>query len=177
MHYLYSEGTIADQKGKALFTTLLKLAQENDLDKIKISVLCREAEVSRQFYYQHFTSKEQIIDSMFDQEYQQYLRIISKYQITGTYQMAVYFFKFFYDFRESINQMIKANLEYLVYYKFRDYFVEMLKNDLVDGHHEYSDYWSAYAAGGLSELLIAWIQKKTPESPERMAKILVEFIK
>lgn len=175
MHYLISGNTVSEKKNLALFQTLITMAQNQSLDQIKISELCKNAEVSRQFYYQHFTSKEQIINTIFDQQYQQYLRIVHKYQVKDIYQMSVYFFQFFEEFRKPMQQMINADLEYLIYYNFRDYFIDMLKNNVVVGHHEYSTYWSSFTAGGLTELLIAWIQNSKPESPEKIAQILVDF--
>lgn len=176
MHYLISGSTVTERKTMKLFESLISLAQNKTMEQIKISELCKSAEVSRQFYYQHFSSKENIVDTVFDQQYQQYLRIVNKYQVEDTYQMSVYFFRFFDEFRKPMQRLLNANLEYLIYYNFRDYFIDMLNKGIVKGHHKYSTYWSSYTAGGLTELLLAWIQNNEPESPEEIAHILVEFI-
>ncbi|HAT55537.1 MAG TPA: hypothetical protein DCW31_09950 [Lactobacillus sp.] len=149
--------------------------KQQSLNDIQIATLCREAKVSRMFYYRHFTSKEGIITDKFQREYQQYLRIIRKYKIHDPHQMAFEFFEFFRGFRDTTQELIDADLGYLVDYNFRDYFKDMLANHVIHGNQQYPDYWIAFAVGGLSQLLFSWIQKGTPESSTEMANIFFSF--
>lgn len=163
-------------KTQQLFLTLVDLLADRPLASIRVTVLCRQAGISRTFFYRHFKSPEDIIASEFSRRRDQYLHILVREQIHDPFSQTVRFFELFNSFREPAKQLIDANLRYILYFHFRDWLKNLVEAQLLQTTLQDPQYWTVYLAGGLSEMILLWLQNEPPQSPEQMAQMVFNFI-
>ncbi|VDG22720.1 TetR/AcrR family transcriptional regulator [Lactiplantibacillus mudanjiangensis] len=170
------ETTASIARRDVIFNALLQLLNTQTIDKISITALCQTAGVSRMFYYRHYQSYEDIITDKMERLFKSYRRYLTKYTIVSPQEMGELFFRFFQDYQTELRTMISSDLKYVIYYSFKDYLKILFEEQLIASPRvQNKDYWRAYSAAGLTELLFSWVINGCQESPEIMGPMVFQI--
>lgn len=166
---------------ESIFTALMLLMEKEDYSSITITQIAKKAGVSRMAYYRNYTSKEEIITDYFDYKFNKlFNKYFNKALVEDNFKFSQLILKYFTFFRKNkklVENIIKANLKYILIKKFNEYFQViyqnvMENNSMPDNVRSYSVY---YITGGLSEVLVSWVSNGMLESSEEIAEIICKF--
>lgn len=161
-----------------LTESLLALMQEKEYDKITVTEIVKNADLSRFAYYRHFNSKNDIllehIDRIFDVFFDRLgkLEKLSRYEFI--YQLTLIFEEnvTFFQLMSKINRvdLVKSRLEEN-YQRIWDAWLGRPANI----HTEQYDYYISYFSNAAVGMLMKWIDKKERESAEYIADLILKF--
>lgn len=138
---------------------LMQLLEEKKYSQITIKEICRRADLSRQTFYQIFTSKEEVIQYHFSALFQEFAKECNSFQDITIAQIAYQFYQFFYTHREFIEVLISNNLTFLLEQQFEVYLKKIDLFRSINDTEIYPDYTTAYIAGALTQILIHWFNQ------------------
>lgn len=172
---MYTGNNPTALKSKEMITdALVLLLQNNSFSKITIKQLCQSALVSRQTFYFLFETKEQVLESYFDDLFNQYI-----YQFQNSKKITLSFICqsamcYLLSHENFIAILVKNNLNYIMTKKLEQYLLELGK--LVDKENKLiDDYSIAFMSGALVETLSHHLKKNKEKSPEELA-LMIEGI-
>ncbi len=91
------------------------------------------------------------------------------------YDMAVFYFTYFKIQKHYIEILLKSGLADFFYKRFCSYLSNFFEGMEDKNSREYGNYLVQYESGGIYNVLMEWRKNDTKESPEIMAKLLVQF--
>lgn len=141
-----------------LRSAMLELLKENTYSHITIKDICNQADLSRQTFYQIFSSKEEIMEYHFMLLFEEFSEEYGNIDDSSVGKIAFHFFNFFYQKKAFINILIQNNMTYLLEEQFEKYLnqIELFHN--INVNEKYPDYSRAYIAGALTQILIHWFK-------------------
>ena len=149
----------------------LKELQKKPYDQIHVRDLCRTADVSRHTFYNIFQTKEDVlrkcINGIFD-------AISIRWSATGfpdAKQSIHIFVETFYENREFMDLLIRDRLENIL----AEEFVYAISGLSQMGEHRpqtHLDYHFAFYAGGLTSVLVHWMQDADRVSSDELIDLL-----
>ena len=160
---------------KQFETTLLAMMQEQDYNEIRITDLCKRAELTRNIFYRLFDSKEDVLFFMIDNCF---LKCSNSTKDISTKEKLVHFFEFWKSKRLILEVLNKNRLGvYLVTRGIPCCFLSDLGlQQMVDA--EWKDYdkeiLSFYLSGFIG-LLFYWCNNNFHLSSEEMAEIAYQI--
>ncbi len=142
-------------------------------EEINIKDLCKEADVSRQTFYNIFRTKEDVlrkcIDNIFD-------TILNQRSDTVDAIESIHIFvKTFYENRDFMDLLIRNHLEKILTEEFV-YAISGLSKRVENSQIEHLDYQLAFYAGGLTQILIHWMKDEERVSSDELIDILANWI-
>ena len=164
---------------KNITDALFSLMKEKKLQDITVSEIVKKAGVARASYYRNFDSKESIL---YDFGYKLHNEYISNIRFdlnkSLTYSSILYTFKYYFKYKDFILELCRNDLSYM-YLEMLNEFVEDAAGDMpANSIERYKIY--CYT-GAVFNMSIKWIEGGTKETPEEMAeemaKAFLEFIK
>lgn len=154
---------------ESLFIALMQLMEKKDFNSISITEIAEKAGVSRMAYYRNYQSKEDILTQYFDDIFAEFVSKILKREIRDIYTG---YFQFFREHKDLIEVLIKADMTYILNNKFLSYVDQLSKTIFSAFLKEINPYELYYAAAGLQQLLVKWVDGGCQESDEEMAAVL-----
>ena len=149
---------------------LYRLLSEKDLNKITVEDITQNAGVGRVTYFRHFSFKEEVLQFKLSRLWNRYCdthngTIRNRFDINN----ATAFFSFNYEIKDYLKALYQSGLEMIVFNVFRDI---LIPKDILSK----SWYREIFYSYGLYGLLDGWIQKDFAETPEQMAKMLLDIM-
>lgn len=160
---------------ESIFQALFLLMEKQEFKKISITDIVQRAGVSRMAYYRNFSSKEDILNTFLDSQFQRYTDSLDADPDLSFYELYQSFFAAFRGNSEWLKLLDKSNLTYLILERFTVYLHTILKDYFAPVEQSTSDYELAFAAGGLYNLLMKWSRGGMRESDEEMAKLAIKI--
>ncbi|MFV0466469.1 MAG: TetR/AcrR family transcriptional regulator [Lachnospiraceae bacterium] len=174
MHNTYTETQKFITK-ESIITALLKLLETHSFQEISITEITKLAGVSRMAFYRNYETKEDIISFYLDDMSIEFFNKF-KHVASPSKQVVLFeFFSFFYQKKDFLNILIKADILYLFEYKLSASLFHFFRNIESKSKPEYKSYLARFDSGGLHQVLMEWIKNDTPESPETMASLICQF--
>ena len=172
----YSTDSIENRKER-IFQATIHLLKTHPSTEINISELCKLANVSRMYYYRHYSSIDDVIQEKLDKMFQQYTRLVKKYQTKESNIFRLLFFKFFRQIKDELAVLLQSDLKYVVNYAFKQYLSQLLQQNLLTdpSNKEIGFYRQNYVAAGLTEVLSVWILTGAKESDTEMSEIIYKI--
>ena len=133
-----------------LEAALLKLLETEKYAKITVKDICREADLSRQTFYQMFDSKDELMEYHFSNLFAGFREGCGSLDDIGCNELACQFFHFFYDERAFVRLLIENNMTYLLEKEFERYLPQIALFRRINETEAYPDYSLAYVAGALT---------------------------
>ena len=156
---------------KLITEGFLKELQKKPYDQINVRDLCRTADVSRQTFYNIFQTKEDVlrkcINNIFD-------AIAARRSATGfpdAKQSIHIFVETFYENRMFMDLLIRDHLEMILVEEFV-YAISGLSQMGGQNTKKHLDYHFAYYAGGLTAVLIHWMQDADRVTSDELINLL-----
>lgn len=142
-------------------------------EEINVKDLCKEADVSRQTFYNIFRTKEHVlrkcIDNIFDM-------ILNQCADTVDAIESIHIFvKTFYKNRDFMDLLIRNHLEKILTEEFV-FAISRLSESMENSQREHLDYQLAFYAGGLTQILIHWMKDEERVSSDELIHILANSI-
>ena len=167
----------AIQSQKWLGESLIKLMEQQDYQTITIGAICKEADLSRQTFYNVFDNKDDILRFCLRTQYEnQFHRFenqesITVQQVVGVFSLVVA------ENQKLLRLMVKNNLESILTDEmtkcvslFADYFVKKAE------HLSMLPYSRVLLSGALGHLLVYWFQQKQPISIEQLTHLITNLL-
>lgn len=157
-------------------SALLYLLKQEKYDRITIKEICKQADLSRQTFYQIFGSKDEVIQYHFSTLFQEFERQSDSFQNDTIPHITQHFFSFFYEHRDFIQILISNHLTFLLEQQFEVYLKKITLFRNINEKELHGDYTTAYVAGALTQVLIHWFQHSFDLSIDELSKLVAETI-
>lgn len=151
--------------------SLLKLMEEKSFEKITITEVVNNANVSRMTFYKYYKSKQEVLsDYMYEivNEYMQETKVRSDIGNFRDYKHICHCFGFFKQYSPFISTLIHANMHAVIINALNDYM-----DTYVLPTSQYGRYELYYYSGALCNIYIKWIESGLKETPEEIARMIV----
>lgn len=157
-------------------SALLQLLEQEKYEHITIKEICRQADLSRQTFYQIFSSKEEVIQYHFSTLFRAFEKGSSSVQNDTIPHITHHFFSFFYENRDFIQILVTNNLTFLLEQQFEVYLRKIALFRNINDKELHGDYTTAYIAGALTQVLIHWFKRSFDLSINELSKLVTETI-
>lgn len=162
---------------ECLFTALILLMDQKDFKDIKISEIAQKAGVSRMTYYRTYDSKEDILIQYFEDRAKEMLKEMEKHPNITPEQFFTLFFTHFKQHAHLMHYMFKADLLKEINTRLVEFVTGLYdKSTYPASSPSHKTYEIRFLAGGLFMMLLHWIERGTPETPEEMAQMTVHML-
>lgn len=161
---------------KLITEGFLKELQYKSYDQINIRDLCRTSDVSRQTFYNLFQDKEDVLRKCIDDIFQNIMTHWTSSKHPDAQQSIQLFVRTFYENQGFMNLLIRDRLENI----FSEEFVYAISGLSKMGKHEpkpHLDYQLSFYAGGLTSVLIRWMQDEDRISSDELIHFLANDLK
>ena len=156
-----------DQTHEWFQEAMAQLLQQVPYQQITVSALATRAGLSRRTFYRHYASIDQLLDELIDVEVTQLFRTIQDAQ-PQHFQEVVYAYFDYWQARLGFLQSLAAN-----------HLLPRLLTELTQATNESllarmfpqtEPYIYAFAAGGVWNLLVTWLEAGATDAPAVMAQ-------
>lgn len=156
---------------KLITEGFVKELQRKPYDQINTRDLCRTADVSRQTFYNLFQNKEDVLRKCIDDIFLDIMARWTSSSRPSAQQSIQLFVQTFYENQGFMNLLIRDRLETI----FSEEFVYAISGLSKMGDYtpkEHLDYHLSFYAGGLTSVLIHWMQDKERISSDALIDLL-----
>lgn len=165
------------QSQRWLSDSLIKLMREKPYQQITIMNICKQADLSRQTFYNLFNTKEEVLRFCLQNEYEkQFLRFCEQEKITVN-EIVEAFMSVVEENREILELMVDNHLENIISDEiakcismFTIHFINPKKK------REILPYSEVMLSGALSHLLVYWFRQEEAISTEQLTLLIKEFL-
>ncbi len=172
---------IPTQAQQWFINALLKLMQTKPFAKIQIKELSKKADLDRRTFYRYFKSKDDVLELYCELIIQDFAKKILEKSELSLRTVVISYFEFWNDYIDFLKLLRESHRTY--------FFVERMDN-LIYQHvslkvkpsligrelNKETRYSFFFNLCGLHSLLNRWITEKQRDTPEEMARIVVEVI-
>ena len=171
------KNTTALQSQRWLGEGLVRLMERMAYGEITIGALCKEADLSRQTFYNVFDSKEEVLRFCLKSQYEkQFLRFQKQTSITVE-ELVGAFGAVVAENESLLRRMIENQLQGILAEEitkcvslFAGRFVNQKKRD------DMLPYAEIMLSGALGQLLVYWFRQERPISMEELTRLITEFL-
>ena len=160
---------------QCIVEAMLAMLSEQPFDEIRISELSMRADLTRQTFYQNFSSKIEVLNYYLDQLFEQFFMVLQNKQIHTPKELTYQYFSFWEQHEEFLLLIIKNNLSGLITTNFPVYLNRLLpqKWDRDENTNlQMQQYANVYISGALANILIFWINDRKRLSIEEIVNII-----
>lgn len=157
--------------------SLTKLMEAQSYQSITIGAICKQADLSRQTFYNVFDNKEEVLRFCLRSCYEKQFRRFADKQNLSVAEIVDAFAIVVEENQQLLHLMIENALEGILADEmtkcislFAGQFVCQEKKD------EMLPYSEALLSGALGHLLVYWFRQKHPISIEKLTKLITEFL-
>ena len=159
-----------------LTQALIELMEEKPFARITVKDICRKADLSRQTFYNVFSSKEEILQSFLRRKYEAEFARYREKTVLTVREIVDSFSKVLSENQAVLSSMIRNGLEWQIVEAisscvslFAGQFVSRERNDAL------LPYSEALLSGALAGLLTFRFRQKEPISMEQLTALLTDF--
>lgn len=154
---------------------LMEIMREKPLCEITVNEICRRADLTRPTFYNHFASKDAVVESIMDDLLAQFVASLDGDRISSTEQMMRAYFAFWVERRELLslfaeNDLIPLMGDRLVPYLELIYL--LIPFDKGDYSTQELGFHNAFLSSGMVGVLKSWAEGGLVESPEVLASYI-----
>lgn len=163
---------------QCLYKALFKLLEGRAYGDITVGQICKKADYSRAVFYNHYHSKEEFFEEIFDRIIELYHQKITKAKLenrlTLEYSYTV-FLKILLRNREFFLLLEKSgNQNLLIEYFMREpeNLYPLYAGHKVPGDEPYYSYFLQYHAMGLTGICLEWLRREDPAQVDEFVGVL-----
>ncbi len=164
---------------KEIIAAFIRLMQDHPFSEITVKQIALEAKIERKTFYNNFTSKDDVLDSIINSAIYDYVQALTK----ASDGPLTVIFEFCDKNRELLALLHKDNLLYLLLLKLNKVIPELNESlDLSEnpfvtliGELE-PDYLIAFNIGAIWNVIFKWVDRGMKDSPEHIKETLEEYL-
>lgn len=157
---------------------LLALMREKDFSSISVREICERADLSRQTYYNLYSSKEDILRTHIRRQVRRVLNGLEepmRLRAIGLGDMTAAFTEVIFTNRDDLSLMAQHGLEPLISSEITEAVAATAQRfpqkDTAEGALE-KEYAIAFLSGGLAQALLLWLRGGEPADRDTLNRIL-----
>lgn len=158
------------------FTKLLK---EYSYQEITIKQITDQADISRQTFYRHFKSKEDIIELYSNTLSEEVSTRLNSLEDKSMYNIFYCYFMFWKEHTALLDLLKEANGEYLLSHYYNKSMLQTLNilRPVMPQYDEYSFHLiKSFLLGGLYQTKMQWQANNYKDSPAELATLISQFV-
>lgn len=168
----------AQRSKKWIVDALIKLMHHDPFQTLTIKEIYLEAEVSRQTFYRHFKSKEEVLQYYFDELCAQFILQLSTLTDQSLESIFTNYFEFWANYKELVALLFTQVGQSIL----TDAYIRALQQSLSvlkieDAELQKSAYIQDFVIGGLFAVKKKWIETGTKETPAQLAGLVTLIIR
>jgi AcrR family transcriptional regulator len=158
---------------RSLRDAMVELILERGWDAISVQHVCDRADVGRSTFYKHFADKEELLVGGFDDLH----KVLREQQPAPTSARALPFARGMIDHAHEHRRLFRAIIGkrsgHVVQQRFRRLLIDLVREDLAGlaPAGPRLDATVHYVAGAFFELLIWWLDARTPLQPSELEEL------
>lgn len=171
--------TIALKSKMWITNSLLELMEKKDFNKISITEIIDNADLTRQTFYRNFNSKEDVLYEYVSKLYKECFDKIDQLPDKNLKTILITYFEYWYKYKELLILARKSNFNYKFmdfYYPFMNEYFEKFIIKLPDNFDMKTDYIKHFLLGGLIQVKTYWAERDFLETPEELAELVLQSI-
>ena len=165
------------QSQQWLGESLVRLMERQRYQAITIGAICREADLSRQTFYNVFDSKEEVLRFCLRSQYEKQFHRFAHQQAITVEEIVGAFAVVVEEDRKLLGLMVDNGLEGLLSDEMAKcvalFAARFVKQERKDGLLPYAE---ALLSGALGHLLVHWFRQEQPISIEQLTGLITEFL-
>ena len=169
--------TTAVRSQQWLAKAMARLLEAQSYASVTVGALCKEADLSRQTFYNVFDSKEEVLRFCLRSEYEKQFRRFMGQETISAAQIVEAFAVVVSENQRLLQLMVNNDLASIITDEmaqcialFVRQFVKLEKKDAL------LPYGEALLSGALAHLLIYWFRQEQPISMEQLTKLTSDFL-
>lgn len=165
------------QSQEWLVHATLTLMKEKPYNKITIRDICRQADLSRQTFYNFFSDRDEIIRFCLQKCYQGMKLKLEQKKPFKPNDIAEGYARFFEENRELLQLLVDQKLDYIIAQEISaalEEFIVMVSPDTDEGITK--GYGNAFLAGAMTSLLIYWFKDNNRISADELSDFLIKIL-
>lgn len=165
------------QSQRWLTESLIALMNEKPFSQITIRDICRRADLSRQTFYNSFSSKEEILRSYLKEKCEAQFEKYSENCKLTVNEIVAAFSAVLTENRKLLDAMLKNELGGIINEAISNS-VALFASRFVSGEkcNELLPYSEVLLSGALAQLLVFWFRQEKPISIEQLTSLLKDFL-
>ena len=175
-----SKNPSAIRSKKEITEALIKLMKTHPYSEITVKQIVLEAKLERKTFYNNFSSKDDVLDSIISSAIYEYVQALS----TSPDGPLTVIFSFCEKNRKMLKLLHKNNLLYLLLLKLNAVIPELNESlELKDNPFKAligslePDYLIAFNIGAIWNVIFKWVERGMKDSPEHIKETLEEYLK
>ena len=149
-------------------------------DKITVSSIAQQAQLSRRTFYRHFATKDDLLQQYLETLFERYTAVLLQTKITRHEDTLQQFFTFWQRYASDLRLLQKQGLFERVLHIVNQWYPTIYRRLQVPWHTSGSEqeilYASTFGAGGYFNILALWIKHGCPETPQEMTRIVKNIL-
>ncbi|MBR6646048.1 MAG: TetR/AcrR family transcriptional regulator C-terminal domain-containing protein [Clostridia bacterium] len=164
---------------------LAKLMHEKELDRITVSDIIREADISRGTFYAHFPDIRSVLEQIETEEIKKLVSLVNKLkdedeELSGAKAFLTCVFEYLYNDFEYYKMLMQScflnnYISRLVDIYYEETITKLLERDPSKDINE-ANIYMIYTTNGAKEVLISWLKGTINGTPDEMATRLAKLI-
>ncbi|RVU54981.1 TetR/AcrR family transcriptional regulator [Anaerosphaera multitolerans] len=156
--------------------SLFKLMEEKPLNKITVKNICEESNLSRQTFYQLFTTKEDVIRYYIRESLRKVQIDIDESFEKNIKGMIKVYLRFLIDNEDIFKLLMDNKVAYLFIEEFAIRIKEIGNKINGDNFGEYSEYIVAFVTGGIFSTIFYWLKSNKEIGEEKLIELIAKML-
>lgn len=170
---------IALRSKEWIAAALISLMSEKDFSKITITEIIKRADLTRQTFYRHFTSKEDVLHDYIRSQYQACFEAVERLEEQSLFNILVTYFNYWENNKDFLSILEKSRFNYNIVEFYHAYMGSSF--DIIWAHlNSYNtteiEYMKNFILGGLINVKMIWMQQGFKETSQELAQLIVDLI-
>lgn len=163
---------------QCLYKALFKLLEGRAYEDITVGQICRKADYSRAVFYNHYHSKEEFFEEIFNRiievyhlklkKAEQENRLTQKYSYTAFFKLLLRYREYFLMLEKSGNQSLLVNY----FLREPEKLYPLYADSQAPNSEAYCKYFLRYHAMGLTGACFEWLKQEKPMPAEEFVPII-----
>lgn len=152
-----------------LAQSLLTLMEQYTFQEVTITMICQEAQLSRQTFYQIFPTKEDAIRFLIKSSYEQFEAELRHYGKLTVAQLAEYTYLFFDRNRSFVTLLLQNHLHFLLLEEFQSVLPHVVTMSLNQSEGIHDPAVLSFLSGGLCSMILYQMEHQTQAQAHQSA--------
>lgn len=164
---------------QVLKESLIKLLQGNQIAKISVKMLCKEADINRSTFYAHYSDQYELLRTLELEIIEEFRTYLKSQPLTEQLDSTVVFMRQLLEYAAQNADLFRVLLnnhgdsEFIrdIMTLTQEQIILSLKSDQSLDQRT-SDYLQCFIVTGALKIVQKWLQEGTVESPQQMAELI-----